>query len=65
MKPVQPPEPAPNTHGITFFPSQRFVGGYTLGASRYGTVFVLERRPSWLHRFLMRHLLGWFWKDTL
>lgn len=43
----------------------KYVGGWQLPGStvRHTVQFNMEGRPCWLHRTMMRLLLGWKWKD--
>ena len=35
------------------------------GSVSYGEVrYCMPRRPVWLHRVMMRTLLGWVWRDS-
>ena len=38
------------------------VGGYYLGG-RLGLGIMFPKKPIWIHRFLMKLLLGWEWID--
>ena len=51
---------APKTYA--FQPIPKRCGGYYLGGKR-GMGFLLERKPSWWHRFWLRVTLGWEWHD--
>jgi len=44
------------------FPKQ--VGGYSLGNGTYSHTFHLPEKPSFIKRFLMKHLLGFKWVDA-
>jgi hypothetical protein len=47
---------------IAEFP--KYVGGYRIGGNgAYYTQFNLTRKPIWLHRVMVRLLLGWEWID--
>ena len=43
-----------------FKPSPDFVGGYHIGLIE----FCMTVKPSWFHRYMVRLVLGWEWKDA-
>lgn len=42
----------------------KYAGGYRIGGNSYYTQFNLTRKPIWLHRVMVRLLLGWEWIDA-
>ena len=40
----------------------KYVGGYRIGGPT-GLQINFQRKPIWLHRVMMRLLLGWEWID--
>jgi len=48
---------------LMFRPNPNVVGGYQMGG-QFGISFNLVERPNWLHRFGVRIVLGWIWKDS-
>ena len=41
---------------------RKYVGGYRIGGP-IGLQINFEKKPIWLHRVMMRVLLGWEWID--
>lgn len=41
----------------------KYVGGYLLGGPN-GFKIMLQRRPLWLHRKMMKWCFGWEWIDN-
>ena len=52
-----------NSH-YKLFQMPQYVGGYRLGGPTYYTQFMLVRKPNWLHRTVVKLLLGWEWVDA-
>lgn len=48
--------------GITIYQPPRYVGGWQIGGNT-GLRVNVTKRPRWLTRFLLRHLLEWEWVD--
>ncbi len=41
-------------------------GWYRLGSeTKYCTKYPMNKKPSFIHRFFMRVMLGWYWEDNL
>jgi len=49
---------------FTLQESPRAVGTYWIGGVHVGLGVHMARRPAWLHRIMMRWLLGWVWVDA-
>lgn len=41
-----------------------YVGQYSLGGKGHTFCISFEHKPSFIKRFLMKHLLGFYWEDT-
>jgi len=48
----------------TMFSIPKEVGGYSLGNGTFKHIFYLPEKPSFIKRFLMKHLLGFKWVDA-
>jgi len=49
-----------------FVGSTPIAGWYRLGHETiYCTKFSMHKKPSFIHRFFMRVMLGWYWEDNL
>lgn len=42
--------------------SPKYVGGYEIGGPM-GMIFMMEKKPLWLHRKMARALLGFRWRN--
>ncbi len=42
----------------------KYAGGYQMGGNAYNTKFMLLENPCWLHRNMVKLLLGWTWVDN-
>jgi hypothetical protein len=40
----------------------KVAGAYWVGGNG-GLCIQIKKRPSWMHRFMMRWAFGWVWKD--
>lgn len=41
-----------------------YAGQYSLGSKGHTFYVSFEQKPSFIKRFLMKHLLGFYWEDT-
>lgn len=50
---------------LHIFSQPKPVGGWIMpgGTGTWVTKFMAYKKPNWLHRTMMRALLGWKWKD--
>ena len=48
---------------LTFISHPNYVGAYWFGDPQQGLAIHFKKKPSWLHRFLMRAALGITWRD--
>lgn len=39
-------------------------GAYWVGGINNGLCIHIRKRPTWLHRFMMRWAFGWEWEDV-
>jgi len=50
----------PDFHGLSI---PKYVGGYQIGG-QMGLRVNLQKKPIFLHRWMMKFCLGWKWVDT-
>ena len=52
-----------NNKNDRVFSSPEYKGCYQLGKKPYTHSICFKHKPKWIHRFFMKLLLGWEWKN--